>query len=170
MSLAIFLMVGAAALATVGLVAGRFKKARLDIDMLDFFKRLLFGKGYENISPAELSERIAAGDVGLRLVDLREGPKFYLGHILGSESKPFDDFLKEVVVDGLFKDDLDREIVLICDTGHLSRVAASILAEEEGFTNLYSLKGGIKNWARWNEKEARKQKHRCCERLAGCCL
>jgi len=40
----------------------------------------------------------------------------------------------------------DEELILVCDHGHMSKVAASILGEDEGFTDVVDLAGGMKDW------------------------
>jgi len=61
---------------------------------------------------------------------------------------PFDDFLKSVLMDRDYREFKQRKLVLVCDTGHQSRVAASILAEE-GFAKAYSLNRGMRRWSKW---------------------
>ena len=43
---------------------------------------------------------------------------------------------------------LKKSIILVCDTGQKSRVAASVLIDE-GFSKLVSLKRGMRRWHRW---------------------
>lgn len=49
--------------------------------------------------------------------------------------------------------------LLLCDSGHMSRAAGEILAEEEGFTRVFSLRGGTRRWRKWHES-----------RTQACCL
>ena len=79
--------------------------------------------------------------------------RYQKNHIEVSISNPFDDFLKDVLVEEKYSDYLDKEIVLVCDTGHMSRVAASVLAEE-GFNKVYSLKRGMRRWQRWQKLQS----------------
>jgi rhodanese-related sulfurtransferase len=76
--------------------------------------------------------------------------QFEKGNIETAISVPFDAFIKSVLVDQKYADYLDKEIVLVCDTGHMSRVAGAILAEE-GFKNIYSLSRGMRRWNRWQK-------------------
>jgi len=84
------------------------------------------------------------------VIDLREKEQFEKGNIETAISAPFDAFIKSVLVDQKYADYLDKEIVLVCDTGHMSRVAGAILAEE-GFKNIYSLSRGMRRWNRWQK-------------------
>jgi rhodanese-related sulfurtransferase len=43
---------------------------------------------------------------------------------------------------------LKKKLFLVCDTGHMSRVTGSVLAEER-FNKVYSLKKGMRRWYRW---------------------
>ena len=112
-------------------------------------KRLISGKGYKTLTPPQLSRKLADKGNNTLIVDLRETKESQKGHIQGAISRPFDDFLKDVVKDELYSDDLNREIILVCDTGSLSKVAGAIMAEDEGFTHVYSLSGGMRRWDRW---------------------
>lgn len=126
------------------------RKQRFEMDFREFIKHLFLGKGYANITPPQLSEKIKEGKNEISIIDLRESKKFRNSHIQNAVSNVFDHFLKEVLVDGKYMDDLDREIILVCDTGHMSRVAGALLAEE-GFRKILSLKGGMRRWNNWQE-------------------
>jgi len=122
-------------------------KRRFEMDLAAFLKQLFWGKGYENITPPQLSEIVEKRANGLLVIDLREKERFEQGHIKTAISNPFDAFLKSVLVDRKYEDYLEKEIVLVCDTGHMSRVAGSILAGE-GFKKVYSLSRGMRRWNR----------------------
>ena len=58
-------------------------------------------------------------------------------------------------------------MVLVCDTGQLSKVAAAIMAED-GFTQVYSIKGGMRRWNRWmtlSQKIPFKNIPSCCTQI-----
>jgi rhodanese-related sulfurtransferase len=118
------------------------------LDIVEFFKYLLWGEGYYELTPPQLSEKFKNGKLNTIVIDLREKDRFEKSHIEGSISSPFDDFLKSVLVEQKYSEYLEKDIVLVCDTGHMSRVAGSVLAEE-GFKKVYSLKGGMRRWQRW---------------------
>ncbi len=119
-----------------------------EMSFKEFLKNLLLGKGYKQISPLQLSEKLKWEENNVLVIDLRDRKKFDAGHIIGSVSSPFDNFLKDVLVYGKYNDLHHNDIVLVCDTGHMSRVAGSILAEE-GFKSIYSLKNGMRRWNNW---------------------
>ncbi len=149
------------------LVYVKFKLAKIDMTFFEFSRRLMRGGGYKNISPREFDDLRGSGHERLKIVDLRDRKTNEATPIPGSIPSPFDEFLKEVVVEKRFEP--NDPIVLVCDTGHMSRVAANILVEDEGFTDAYNLAGGTANWTRWQMRTARAS--RCCsvEKLAACC-
>lgn len=101
----------------------------------------------EMVSLARLNKKKALQQ-DLLIVDLRDARKYELSHIKGAVSHTFDDFLKSILVEGEYSGYKQKEVVLICDTGHLSRVAAGILSEE-GFVRAVSLNRGMRRWNRW---------------------
>ena len=146
------------------------RKHKFDIDFGEVLNRILWGEGYGELTPPQLSEKFQSEDSNTLIVDVRENERYQKNHIEGSISNPFDDFLKDVLVEEKYSDYLDKEIVLVCDTGHMSRVAASVLAEE-GFNKVYSLKRGMRRWQRWQNlltfwngfiSENKLQWTRCC--------
>ena len=54
------------------------------------------------------------------------------------------------MIEQKYTDYLEKEMVLVCDTGHMSRVAGTVLAEE-GFKEIYSLKRGMRRWNKWQK-------------------
>ncbi len=118
------------------------------MDFVEIFKYLLWGEGYFQLTPPQLSEKLKNRTINTLFIDLREKERFEKDHIEGSISIPFDDFLRSVLVEQKYSDYIEKDIVLVCDTGHMSRVAGSVLAEE-GFKKVYSLKRGMRRWRKW---------------------
>lgn len=156
-----------------GIVTETFKnalKAEMEMGMTDFVRRLFFGKGYAELTPPELMKRIDS-QPDLLIVDLRDERKYKQNHIRGAVSHSFDDFLKSILIDGEYGDFKTKTLVLVCDTGHQSRVAAGILAEE-GFVHATSLKGGMWRWNKWQnlvgtQKRFRHESLHCCATVRG---
>lgn len=122
-------------------------RVKMEMGIKDFIRQLLFGKGYAEVTPPGLSKQMET-DHDLLIVDLRDKRKYEKAHIKGAVSHPFDDFLRSVFVETKYSEFKEKELVLVCDTGHQSRVAAGILAEE-GFVKVSSLKRGMRRWNRW---------------------
>jgi rhodanese-related sulfurtransferase len=146
------------------------RKYRFKMDIVEFSKQLFWGKGYYNITPPQLSEKMEKSGNDVLVIDLREKEQFEKGNIETAISSPFDAFLKTVLVDQKYADYLDTEIVLVCDTGHMSRVAGAILAEE-GFKKIYSLSRGMRRWNRWQKmlSQYNGRKYKKNSLLASCC-
>ena len=111
------------------------------IDYEDFcgLRAVHSGPGVPELTPAELVAWRARGDA-IDLVDVREPGEWALGHLpgarhvpLGSVSAALDTFAR------------DRTTVLYCKGGTRSAQAARML-QEDGFTNVWSLTGGILRW------------------------
>jgi rhodanese-related sulfurtransferase len=145
----------------------KFKLAGLDMTFFEFSRRLVVGGGYKRISAREFDDMRRSGYESLSVVDLRDKNATEATPFPNSISSPFDEFLKEVVVERKY--DAETPIVLVCDTGHMSRVAANILVEDEGFTNVYNLDGGIVNWTRWQERASRQSRSCTAKAFASCC-
>ena len=100
------------------------------------------------ISPADLKEIIMHGQP-LRLIDLREAVELQISVIPNSENVPF-----HRLSDEMKKWDKSQPVVLICHIGFLSAIARRILSEAD-FTNVKSLKGGMRAWARDTDSSSR---------------
>jgi rhodanese-related sulfurtransferase len=143
------------------------RKHRFEMDTVEFLKQLFWGNGYCNITPPQLSEKMEKRGSDVLVIDLREKEHFEKGNIETAISNPFDGFLKSVLVDQKYTDNFDKEIVLVCDTGHKSRVAGAILAEE-GFKKIYSLSRGMRRWNRWQKMLSQYNRLKTTKRI--CCL
>jgi rhodanese-related sulfurtransferase len=145
----------------------RFKLARIDMGFVEFSRRLLRGGAYKNIAPEEFDSILRTGHKKLQIIDLRDAKVASAAPIPNSLASPFDDFLRDVVLESKYGP--DDPIVLACDTGHMSRVAADILVEDESFTDVSNLEGGYENWKRWRERSS--DTSGCCAigQLARCC-
>ncbi len=103
----------------------------------------------KEIMPWDLSRALAAGSKPL-LLDVREAAEFELLHIPGSINVPrgvleqscewdYDETVPELAARR------DQEIVVICRSGKRSVLAADVLLKL-GFTNVVSLKTGVRGW------------------------
>jgi adenylyltransferase/sulfurtransferase len=92
------------------------------------------------ISPEELSRRLAAGD-DLQVIDVREPHEWEIAHIDGAELVP----LRQLA--GRIRSlDPHRDIVTYCHRGMRSLQGLDLL-RGAGFTRVRSLTGGIDAWA-----------------------
>ncbi len=141
-----------------------YRKRRWKVDLGEIIKHMIIGKGYTNLTPPQTSRLLLENKDNVRIVDLRETETYEKNHINGSISRPIDDFLKEIFEGTYFSTRTDLKIVLVCDTGQLSKVAAAIMTEE-GFSQVYNIKGGMRRWNRWM-KLSRKM---LFTKIASCC-
>ncbi len=93
----------------------------------------------ELISHTDLNPKL--GDI--QLIDVRTPKEYAAGHIKSAVNINFfdDDFISQ-----MSKLDKDKEIYVYCRSGGRSGKASKKL-EAAGFTKVYNLKGGFKNWS-----------------------
>jgi rhodanese-related sulfurtransferase len=125
-------------------------KTRFEMGPKEFLKHLMFGIGYDELTPPQLSRKLENPEQKPLIIDLRDNYKFKEGHISGAVLHPFEDLLRDVLMDDRYLAYKNSPIVLVCDTGHQSRVAASVLTDE-GFLKISSLKRGMRRWNRWKK-------------------
>ncbi|MCS7045137.1 MAG: rhodanese-like domain-containing protein [Gemmataceae bacterium] len=94
------------------------------------------------ISAGQLAQAIAQGQQ-LRLLDVRQPWESRIAHLPGSLLIPLGELPKRA---GELGSDLTAFIIVYCHHGVRSQSAAAYL-ERLGFTNVYSLAGGIDAWS-----------------------
>lgn len=93
---------------------------------------------YDRITPAQLATRLEQAPV--EIVDVRTESEWNAGHVPGAALAPLGR------VASTYRDrPRDTPLVLVCQTGSRSGIAASVLASL-GFTNVANLKGGTVAW------------------------
>ena len=98
------------------------------------------GDAIRDISPRELSERIARGE-DIQLIDVREKWEWDISRIPGAKLIPLG-----AIREAAASLDRNRETVLYCKVGARSLYAADELTGL-GFTKLANLSGGILRWS-----------------------
>jgi rhodanese-related sulfurtransferase len=96
----------------------------------------------DSISPAELKARLAAND-GAKplLLDVREPHEYSYCRIEHSINIPLGEIIRRAG-----ELDQERETVVICHHGRRS-LQAAIFLEQNGFSSVINLTGGIEAWA-----------------------
>ena len=94
------------------------------------------------VSMTELARRLAAGDPGFLILDVREREAFAGGHIPGAKHLPRGQL--ELRVDDELPDPT-AHILTCCEFGRISTLAAQTL-RTMGFTHACALDGGMKAW------------------------
>lgn len=97
---------------------------------------------FEEIGVQEALQRLERGET---VVDVRNADEFKSGHIPGAVNIPMDD-----LSDSLSRLRDYRSLMLICDTGIRSDIAAAYL-HSQGFKEIANIKQGIVAWRRLNQ-------------------
>lgn len=87
----------------------------------------------------------AAQDSNVLLLDVRSEQEFVAGRVPGAKHIPYDALDTQLVELEAYR---DKKIVLYCHSGRRASIAESYLSQQ-GFTQLYHLKGDMQAW---NEK------------------
>jgi rhodanese-related sulfurtransferase len=98
------------------------------------------GAGVPSVSPREAWERYTNAPQDVALIDVREAWEFSRGHAKGARNIPLSQFnrrLKEVPA--------NRDVLLICQSGHRSMQAAQIL-KAQGNERVANITGGTTVW------------------------
>ncbi len=157
----IFLIGIAIALLVVATLIARKKLREIEsVSLLDFVRRMRSGAEFRDIEPAELQEILTRQTDMPLLIDLRERDIFEAEHIEKAISLPFDDFMHAVLVEEAYEK--ETAMILICDHGLKSKVAADILGEDEGFTSVLSVRGGMGTWGKYRQPSTR---FACCPKF-----
>jgi len=82
------------------------------------------------------------GSPGFVILDVRTGEEYTGGHIEGAKNV---DFKSESFKDDVGKLDKSKTYLVYCRSGRRSDAAVKIM-EEEGFTDIYIMPGGILGW------------------------
>ncbi|MDM8546299.1 rhodanese-like domain-containing protein [Candidatus Venteria ishoeyi] len=96
----------------------------------------------KEIEASELSEWMAQTDTEIQLIDVRTPGEIAAGIIPGTEAMPLTTLPMRT-----HEVQKNQKVVFYCRTGARSAQACMFLAQQ-GFDNVYNLRGGIMNWAR----------------------
>lgn len=107
--------------------------------------------GYKNITPRQASRMINSGKSDLLILDVRTVREYRDGHLKGSKLIPIrtlPERIREI------RDYRESEIIVYCAAGGRSRRAADFLSKR-GFTGIFNMVGGIREWGRLGFKVER---------------
>jgi rhodanese-related sulfurtransferase len=93
----------------------------------------------KEVTAAELKEMLNKKE-NIQLIDVREAYEADIAS-LGADLIPMDE-----VMDNLDKISRDKKVIVHCRSGKRSGAVINALESQQGFTNLYNLKGGILAW------------------------
>ncbi len=100
---------------------------------------------YTDISVQQAKEMIDSGEVFI--LDVRTQGEYDAGHIKGSTLIPVQDIPAQELDKALNKIPRDKKILVYCKSGRRSTQASEILVNN-GFAQVYNMKGGIVEWAK----------------------
>ena len=119
-------------------MAGPLKERHVFLSLASFAKSLIVDFVIKTLSPEQAQELITSGECDI--VDVREPREWSRGHLPGARLVPFDR-LRQSPKSTLTRDN----VIFVCAAGVRSEAAAKV-AEESGFSNVYNLSGGTRNW------------------------
>jgi molybdopterin/thiamine biosynthesis adenylyltransferase/rhodanese-related sulfurtransferase len=99
------------------------------------------------VDPTEVHEILDSDEPAAVVVDVREQQEWDESHIAGAKHVPRG-YLEQRI--GRAAPDLDQRVILYCQSGNRSAIAAKTLIEELGYTNVESMNGGITLWKQRN--------------------
>ncbi len=94
---------------------------------------------YNDISASELQAALENGDE-YQVIDIRDAASYNRGHIAGAINVPMDSLRDRIDAIGR-----DKKVVLVCYSGHTSRMAAEFLVSR-GYDNIWNMIGGMAAW------------------------
>lgn len=116
---------------------------KFEVELLDIVQ-----PPYKNIDNAQLKKLL---EDGVKIYDIRRQDEWKQTGVIkgshkltlfdargGQNAKFMPTFLQEVKK--------DEPVILICRTGHRSRLASQFLSTKMGYKNIYNVKHGITNW------------------------
>lgn len=98
----------------------------------------------QEIEGTELSELMASSSQNLRIVDVRETHEHMQGIVPGSELVPL-----ATLPGRLNEFAQDEKLIMVCRSGARSAQACLFL-QQQGFGNVFNLRGGMLDWAERN--------------------
>lgn len=99
------------------------------------------------VDPTEVEAILSSDEPSAVVVDVREQQEWDESHIAGAKHVPRG-YLEQRI--GRAAPDLDQRVILYCQSGNRSAIAAKTLIEELGYTNVESMNGGITLWKQRN--------------------
>ncbi len=96
----------------------------------------------DEIAPRDLHDKLSRDGRDLQLLDVRSGAEFAESHIAGAQNTPITVLPRNFANLNL---DPNRPVIAICLSGHRS-VPAYRLLKRAGFSQVYSLSGGMLAW------------------------
>ncbi|ASJ76248.1 rhodanese-like domain-containing protein [Granulosicoccus antarcticus] len=114
------------------------------LGMLVYTEYMRMSSANTALSPFEATQKMNAGESVF--LDVRDDAEFKSGHLLNARGMPVNKLDERMHEIEKFK---DKDVVVYCDNGMRSTRALAKL-KKNGFTQLFSLAGGLKEWEKAN--------------------
>ena len=104
------------------------------------FQRLFNKSSIPSVNVKEAWEQLSAQNTSAVLIDVREVHEFRSGHAKGAKNVPLSQLQRRIQ-----EIPTNREILLICQSGHRSMQAAQFL-QQQGREDVVNVTGGTSLW------------------------
>ena len=103
-----------------------------------------YARAYTDITPQEAHEMIDSETSALIIIDVREENEYCSapGHIPGARNYPW---ASEALQEKYAELPADGKILVVCQSGHRSAMAAEFL-DSRGYASVYAMEGGMSSW------------------------
>ncbi len=110
------------------------------LGMLIYTEYMRFSSANTALSPYDTTQKMNGGEA--IFLDVRDESEYKTGHLLNARSMPVNKLAERMHEIEKFK---EKEVVVYCDNGMRSSRAIAKL-KKSGFTQLFSLAGGLVAW------------------------
>jgi len=100
----------------------------------------MFGNAIKEIDASQLAQWVTDDGHRLRVIDVRQMQEIASGTVPKAEALPLHTLPLKV-----HELDRDEKLVVVCRSGARSAQACMFL-QQQGFANVYNLRGGMMNW------------------------
>lgn len=114
------------------------------LGMLIYTEYMRFSSANTSLSPYDATQKMNGGSA--IFLDVRDNTEFKSGHLLNARSMPVNKLTERLHELEKYK---EKDVVVYCDNGMRSTRALAKL-KKSGFTQLFSLAGGLSAWEKAN--------------------
>ncbi|MDO8990462.1 MAG: rhodanese-like domain-containing protein [Sideroxyarcus sp.] len=102
----------------------------------------MFGMNVKEIDAIELDKWVSTPDHGFRVIDVRQMSEIAHGTVPKAEALPL-----SVLPAKIHEFSREEKLVMVCHSGARSAQACMFM-QQQGFSNVYNLRGGMMGWVR----------------------
>lgn len=101
----------------------------------------MFGMKVKEIDASQLSQWVGEANHKMRVIDVRQMEEIAMGTVPKAEALPLGTLPAKV-----HEFSREEKLIMVCRSGMRSAQACAFL-QQQGFTNVYNLRGGMMGWA-----------------------